>query len=353
MSHRTGERAGVRSLGMRTLALILLALAVAGTAAAQRRVRVGPTASSIAIDDGAGSQSFTSFGASLGLLSGDDGEIGFAVSRYGDLSNTTCTRQMTLFAFESNYYPVGAKGIAPYASTSLGLAHVLDQHPIVSLLGCDTGAQATNEIALGFGLGVRLTLGAQAAALVEGRFFQVPNSAIQALEARANVSLAFGKPPKTELLNGTLGPAVSLVSNLSGSLQARAPAFGIRFRRDTKKKSSSLGLEIDYAQLRQSGCTSDCEPNAILFAPGYEPSLRTGWGRLYLDLGLLLMGVPTRGDDRGMAQGAHGGLGADIVSNAAVMVNVNSRVLWLQRNSGDNVFLLQTGVSISPKLESR
>ena len=338
---------------MRTLTLVLLALAIAGTVSAQRRVRVGPTVSSIAIDDGSGSQSFTSFGGSLGFLSSDDGEIGVAVSRYGDLSNTNCTRQMTFVGLESNYYPVGAKGIAPYASTSLGLAHVLDQHPVVSLLGCDTGAHASNEIALGFGLGVRLNLGSQAAALVEGRFFQVPNSAIQALEARANISLAFGNPPKTELLNGTLGPAVSLVSTLSGPLQPRAPAFGVRFRRDSKKRSSVVGLEIDYAQLRVAGCSSDCEPNAILFAPGYEPSLRTGWGRLYLDLGLLLMGVPTRGDDRGMAQGAHGGLGADIVSNSALMVNVSSRVLWLQRNGGENVFLLQTGVSVSPKLESR
>ena len=338
---------------MRTLTFVLLVLAVAGNAAAQRRVRIGPTVSSIAIDDGSGSQSFTSFGGSLAFLSGDDGEIGVAVSRYGDLSNTACTRQMTFVGLESNYYPVGAKGIAPYASTSLGLAHVLDQHPVVSLLGCDTGAQATNEIALGFGLGVRLNLGPQAAALVEGRFFQVPNSAIQALEARANVSVAFGKPPKTELLNGTLGPTVSLVSTLSGPLQPRTPAFGVRFRRDSKKKSSVVGLEIDYAQLRVAGCTSDCAPNAILFAPGYEPSLRTEWGRLYLDFGLLLMGVPTRGEDRGMAQGAHGGLGVDIVSSSAFMVNVNSRVLWLQRNGGENVFLLQTGVSVSPKLESR
>jgi hypothetical protein len=341
---------------MRILTLLTLAVAVCfapRTLGAQRRVRLGPTVSSIAIDDGSGSQSFRAFGGTLAFLSGDDGEIGVGVSRYGDLSNTTCTRQMTFLGLESNYYPVGARGIAPYASTSFGLAHVLDQHPVVSLLGCDTGAQATNEIALGFGLGVRVNLGAQAAALVEGRFFQVPNSAIQALEARANVSLALGGQPKTELLNGTLGPAVSLVSTLSGPLQPRGPAFGVRFRRDTKKKSSTLGLQVDYAPLRVAGCTSDCEPNAILFAPGYEPSLRTGWGRLYLDLGLLLMGVPTRGEDRGMAQGAHGGLGADIVSNAAVLVNVNSRVLWLQRNGGQNVFLLQTGVSVSPKLESR
>ena len=335
---------------MRTLTIVLLALAAAGSAGAQRRARIGPTVSSISIDDGNGTHSFTSVGGTFAFLSGDDGEIGVAVSRYGDLSNNSCTRQMTFFGVESNYYPVGSRGIAPFASTSLGLAHVTDQD--AGLLGICTGAKPTNEIALGFGLGVRLNLGAQAAALVEGRFFQVPNSAIQALEGRANVSLAFGKPRKTQLLNGTLGPAVGILSRLGGPLEARSPTFGVRFRRDTKK-SGSLGLQIDYAQLRVIGCSSDCAPNAILFAPGYEPSLRTGWGRMYLDLGLLLAGFPSVGADRGIAQGAHGGLGADILTNGSLMFNVNSRVLWLQRNGGQNVFLLQAGLSVSPKLESR
>jgi hypothetical protein len=155
-----------------------------------------------------------------------------------------------------------------------------------------------------------------AAALVEGRFFQVPNSAIQALEGRANVSIAFGNQRASQILSGTLGPAVSIISRLGGPMEARGPAFGVRFRRDTKK-AGSLGLQIDYAPLRATGCSSDCEPNAIL------------------------------------AQGAHGGLGADIVGGGSVMVNVNSRVLWFQRNSGQNVFLLQAGASVSPKLESR
>ena len=91
----------------------------------------------------------------------------------------------------------------------------------------------------------------------------------------------------------------------------------------------------------------------MLFAPGYEPSLRPSWGRLYFDLGFLLAGFPSPGSDRGMAQGAHAGLGADILSGNSIMWNVNSRVLWLQRNTGENVFLLQAGVSISPRVESR
>ncbi|MFN2572684.1 MAG: hypothetical protein ABR537_13910 [Gemmatimonadales bacterium] len=335
---------------MRILTIALIALAVPGIIAAQRPARIGPTVSTISIEAGTGSRSFTSVGGSFGFLSGDDGEIGVGFSRYGDLSSNSCVRQLTFAGIESNYYPVGAKGIAPYASTAVGLARVTDQD--VGLLGICTAAQATNQIGLGFGLGVRLNIGAQIAALVEGRFFQVPNSAIQALEGRANVSLAFGSPRKTQLLNGTLGPAVGVLSHLSGPLQARGPTLGVRFRRDTKK-TGSLGLQIDYAPLRATGCSSDCEPNAILFAPGYEPSLRTGWGRLYVDLGVLLAGFPSVGSDRGLAQGAHGGLGADIVGSGAIMWNVNGRVLWLQRNGGANVFLLQAGLSVSPKLESQ
>lgn len=332
------------------LGLAVAALALPDAAAAQRRARIGPTVSSISIEDGSGtSQSFTSFGGSFAFLSGDDGEIGVAVNRYGDLSSNTCVRQMTFVGVESNYYPVGPKGIAPFASTALGLARVTDQD--VGLLGICTSAQPTSEIGLGFGLGLRLNVGNQVAALVEGRFFQVPNSAIQALEGRANVSLAFGKPRQTQLLNGTLGPAVGLLLRVGGPMEGRGPTLGVRFRRDTKK-AGVLGLQIDYAPLRvTTGCSSNCEPTAVLFAPGYEPSLYPAWGRIYADIGVLIAGFPSLGADRGVAQGAHGGLGADILAGQSLMVNVNARVLWLQRNDRSNAFLLQGGVSISPRLE--
>ncbi len=341
---------------MRTLTVVLIALAVAGNAAAQRRARVGPTVSSISIEDGAGgSQSFTSFGGTVAFLSGDDGEVGIGASRYGDLSSSSCVRQMTFVGFESNYYPIGAKGVAPFASSAVGLARVLDQDPTLTpLLGCNTAAQTTNELGLGFGLGVRVNLGNQAAALVEGRFFQVPNSAIKALEGRANVSFAFGSPnKKTQLLNGTLGPAVGVLGPLSGALEGRGPTVGVRFRRE-QKKGGSLGLQIDYAPLRvKTGCSANCAPYAILFAPGYEPSLHPAWGRFYAELGVLLAGFPQIGSDRGVAQGAHGGLGADIFSGRTLMTNVNARVLWMQRNdpSNRNAFIVQVGASLSPRLE--
>jgi hypothetical protein len=340
---------------MRTLTIVILALAVAGNAAAQRRARIGPTVSSISIEDGSGgSQSFRSFGGSVAFLSGDDGEIGIGVSRYGDLSSSSCLRQMTFIGLESNYYPIGARGIAPFASSAVGLARVLDQDPTLALLGCNTSAQTTNEIGLGFGLGVRVNLGRQAAALVEGRFFQAPNSAIKALEGRANVSFAFGSPNnKTQLLNGTLGPAIGLLTPLSGALEGRGPTVGVRFRRD-QKKGGSLGLQIDYAPLHvRTSCSANCDPYAILFAPGYEPSLHPAWGRLYAELGLLLAGFPQIGNDRGVAQGAHGGLGADIFSGRSLMTNVNARVLWMQRNDPNdrNAFVVQVGASLSPRLE--
>jgi hypothetical protein len=338
---------------MRTLVLGLAALTLAGTVAAQRRARIGPVVSTISIEDGSGtSHSYSAFGGSFAFLSGDDGEIGVAVSRYGDLSENNCVREMTFFGVESNYYPIGPSGIAPFASTAVGLARVTDQD--ITFAGCGllpSPPKPSNELGLGFGLGVRVNIGKQAAALVEGRFFQVPNSAIQALEGRANVSFAFGKPRQTQLLNGTLGPAVGLLLRVGGRMEGRGPTLGVRFRRDTKK-SGTLGLQIDYAPLRvTTGCSSNCEPSAVLFAPGYEPSLYPQWGRLYADFGLLLAGFPSAGADRGISQGAHGGLGADILTGGPVMVNVNARVLWLQRKDRSNAFLLQTGVSISPKLE--
>jgi len=281
------------------------------------------------------------------------GDDGAAASGYGALSNNSCVRNMTFFGVESNYYPVGPKGIAPFASTAIGLARVTDQD--IGFLGICTAAQPSSEIGFGFGLGVRLNLGTQAAALVEGRFFQVPNSEIHALEGRASVSLAFGSPRQTQLLAGTLGPAVGFLVPLSGPLEARSPTLGVRFRRDTKK-TGSLGLQIDYVPLRvTAGCTSGCQPYAILFAPAYEPSLHPAWGRLYFDLGFLLAGFPRLGDDRGVAQGAHGGLGADIGHGHFPMWNLNARVLWLQRSTSTdrNAFLLQIGASVSPGIESR
>ena len=332
------------------LGLAVLALAPLGNAAAQRRARIGPTVSTISLEDGSGtSHSYTSFGGSVAFLSGDDGEIGVTVARYRDLSSDACTRALTFYGVDSYYYPVGAKGIAPYAVTEIGLARVTESTPPYACSLFATTA-TTTQLGLAYGLGLRVNVGPAITALAEGRFFQVPNSQIQALEGRANVSFAFGKPRQTQLLNGTLGPTIGLLFHLGGHMEGRGPTLGVRFRRDTKK-SGTIGLQIDYAPLRLINCTTNCEPSAILFAPGYEPSLYPEWGRLYADFGLLLAGIPSVGTERGMAQGAHGGLGADILTSGSLMVNVNARILWLQRNGGSNAFLLQTGVSISPRLE--
>jgi hypothetical protein len=57
------------------------------------------------------------------------------------------------------------------------------------------------------------------------------------------------------------------------------------------------------------------------------------------------------GPDRGLSQGAHGGIGADIFSGSAIMWNVNARALWIQRNTSESMFFLQAGVGISPQLK--
>lgn len=340
---------------MRTSLLLVTALALVGAASAtaQRRVRLGPTFSSISLDDGAGaSHTFSAIGGTIALLTGDDGESGITIARYRNLSTSGCERSLTFYGLDDNYYPVGAGGIAPFASTEIGLARVSDADK--GLLGFCSAAATTSELGYGFGMGVRINAGKDATALLEGRFFQVPNSAIQALELRANVSVMFGSPRQTELLQGTLGPEMGVFVPLSGPLEGRGPAFGVRFRRDTKKRSNVLGLAIDFAPLRVKGtCTNPgCSPNAVLFAPGYEASARPDWGRVYFTLGPLLAGFYGAGPDRGVAQGLHGGLGVDLARGGA-LINVNTRVLWMQRNSGESVFMLQIGAGISPAIHGR
>ena len=336
---------------MRTpLLLIAASLLAAPAARPQRPVRIGPTVSSISLQDASGNgHGFTAWGGSIALITGDEGESGLTVARYSDLALNNCPRSLTLYALDSYYYPVGTRGVAPFASTELGLARVVDADRL--LLGLCGTAQPSSQLALGFGLGVRVNAGNDVTGLIEGRFFQVPNSAIQSLEARANLSLALGQPRKGEFLQGTLGPAVSGLIPISGPIRGRGPLAGVRFRRDTKK-AGAVALEIDYAPLRvtDGSCTPPaCDPNAILFAPGYEASARADWGRVYAVAGLLLAGIYSAGPDRGVEQGAHGGVGVDLYGGR-VMWNLNARLLWLQRNTGQNTFGVQVGLSLSPKV---
>lgn len=294
---------------------------------------------------------FGGYGGILALLTGDYDETGLVVSRYSDLSDNSCVRSLTFFGLNSSYYPIGAKGVAPYAATELGLARVTEsQVPLLFTCSGATPVETTNQIGLAFGLGVRIGIGNSVAGTIEGRFLQVPNSFVQGLEARANVSAALGLVRQTELLAGTVGPVVGVWIPLSGTLRGRGPMTGVRFRRDTKK-AGAVGLQIDYAPLKVTGPCTDpgCRPFAILFAPGYEPSLRPAWGRFYGAIGPLIAGFPSEGPDRGTAQGLHGGLGADVFSGR-IMWNLNARVLWLQRNSGNNVFAVQVSGSLSPSL---
>jgi len=333
----------------RLLPWMIGAAALAGPLAAQRPVRLGPLYSSISLDDQSGtSHHFSAFGASIAVLTADDDETGVSVIRYNDLATSTCPRSLTFFGLDDDYFPVGASGIAPFASTEVGVARVLDTDK--GLLGLSCSAPATTtQIGFGFGFGLRVTAGKDASGQLEGRFFQVPNSAIQSLELRANVSVLVGPPRVTQLTNGTLGPAVAFLIPVSGPLQGRGPLLGLRFRRDTKKASSVLGLEIDWAPFRASAACSGtgCDEDAVLFEPGYEASLRPSWGRCYAELGPVLAGFFSQGPDRGVAQGAQGGVGVDVEKNG-VLYNLSSRLLWFQPGSGGNVFAVQVGVSVGP-----
>ena len=339
---------------MRTICWLIAALCLTSlsSAHAQRRFRIGPTYSSLGLDDASGSgHGFSAFGGMVAFLTGDDGEAGIAVTRYHDLSTDNRARRLTLYALDSYYYPVGTRGVvAPFAATTLGLARVAESAPLCVLLTCRDTVSTTSQLALAFGLGVRVNVGDAGVATIAGRFLEVPGSDIQALEAVANASVALGAVRKGAFLEGTVGPAASFLIPVSGALRARAPFLGARFRRETKK-AGTLGLQIDFAPLKiTAACPSTgCEENAILFAPGYERSVRPAWGRLYGELGFLLGGVYSQGPDRGVAQGAHGGLGADVYGGP-LMWNVNGRLLWLQRNSGENVFAVQVGLSLSSRI---
>src|SRR3989454_54498 len=244
---------------MRTTCLFAAVLWLAGIASAQaqRRIRIGPTYSSLSLEDQSGSSySFPSYGGSVALITGDESETGLTIARYNNLSTDHGIRRLTLFGLDSYYYPVGPRGVvAPFALTALGLARVteIDSLCLVSIISCNASASATSQLALAFGLGVRVNVGGAAVATLAGRFLEVPGSQIQALEAVANASVALGGVPKGQLLAGTLGPVVSAFIPISGPLRGRSPFAGVRFRRDTKKARSE-----EHTSELQSPCNLVC-----------------------------------------------------------------------------------------------
>src|SRR5947208_6163507 len=159
---------------MRTTCWLFAALWLAGmsSAHAQRRVRIGPTYSSLGLDDGSGaSHTFSAVGGSAALITGDDGETGLTIARYHDLSTDKGIRRMSLFALDSYYYPVGTRGVvAPFAVTALGLARVteVDSLCLLSIIPCSAITSATSQFALAFGLGVRVNVGPAAVAALGG-----------------------------------------------------------------------------------------------------------------------------------------------------------------------------------------
>ncbi len=53
-----------------------------------------------------------------------------------------------------------------------------------------------------------------------------------------------------------------------------------------------------------------------------------------------------------MLQGLQGGIGVDL-TGGEVMWNLNARLLWFQRTTGENVFGVKVGASVSPKVAQR
>src|ERR1041384_1434079 len=99
---------------MRTTCLLadLLWLAGISSAQAQRRIRIGPTYSSLSLEDQSGSSyTFPSYGGSVALITGDESETGLTIARYNNLSTNHGIRRLTLYGLDSYYYPVGVGGV--------------------------------------------------------------------------------------------------------------------------------------------------------------------------------------------------------------------------------------------------
>src|SRR5438034_7685592 len=89
---------------MRMTCFVVAALALASVSSvhAQRRFRLGPMLSSLSLEDASGTgHGFTAWGGSIALITGDDGETGLTVARYGDLALNSCERSLTLYALRS------------------------------------------------------------------------------------------------------------------------------------------------------------------------------------------------------------------------------------------------------------
>src|SRR3989442_2621528 len=100
---------------MRTTILLLAGLSLIGAASArgQRRIRVGPTYSSLSLEDLSGaSHSFSSFGGSAALITGDDAETVLTIALYTDLSTDGRLRRLMQFAMIYYSLTVSARGDA-------------------------------------------------------------------------------------------------------------------------------------------------------------------------------------------------------------------------------------------------
>src|SRR5947208_3337997 len=133
------------------LGVAALWLVAAAPVHGQRRFRVGPTYSSITLEDLSGNaHRFSSFGGSVALITGDEGETGVTVSRYNDLSTDGGLRRLTLFGLDSYYYPIGAHGVAPFATTELGRARVTESAPATRNWSPPRGESKAGDFAPGY-----------------------------------------------------------------------------------------------------------------------------------------------------------------------------------------------------------
>src|SRR5207249_4284662 len=81
-------------------------------------------------------------------------ETGLTIARYPDLSDSSCTRTLMSYSLDSYYYPVGARGVAPFASTALRRARVAESTLQIPILGSCVTVSTTSQISLGLRRGL-------------------------------------------------------------------------------------------------------------------------------------------------------------------------------------------------------
>ncbi len=323
--------------------ILSVLIAVPGTAAeAQRTLRLG-VVGSVFQSEASGDRSSSGYGLQLGYLSQSENEIALTATRWPGARFGNGEGALAL-ALESNWYPVGASGIAPYVQTGIAAFRYTTAPGLL--------APSTTEWGFGFiaGFGLRAGLSDRVSASVEARLRS--DDQIRNVEYRAGMHVGMGTLRPSEGKPGVVAPFVGSLSRLgNGPYVASSAVAGVRLRRD-KSAHSSLSVDIAAVGLEAATAGPGTSPEATtayLMIPAAELAATPRWGRPYIALGPFLPGF-LDGPDAGLRAGVHVGAGSEIFASERISVTLLSRTFWFQSSSGQHQFGLILGAGVGPRL---